>query len=211
METIFVTKEKIEVSNDAYIVDFGEIPNADIVVSPNVQAKYTFIPKNSLKIFRHFFLDKNTEFVGKSVIVEDGQTEIIAEAIGDGARAHLDLLAIATTDANISVEGVAKVDNPHKKLSIRVDQTNILIGEKSIIRGVPRLEIMTDDIEGGHSCKIHRLGGDALFYLESHGLPKENSEIFLLNSEILTHIDTLPEDIRENICSEIHKKLYSKK
>lgn len=150
-------------------------------------------------------------FSGKGVIVEDGNITIQTEVMGDEVETMLDILAIATEKSQISVQGEAKVDKPYKRLNVRVDQVNILLGQDTQVRGVPRLEIATNDIEGGHSCKIHRLGGDALFYLESHGLDKLNAEAFLLNSEIIKHLDNLPEDSRDIFCSNVHKQLLAKK
>ncbi len=114
------------------------------------------------------------------------------------------------SNTNISIEGIAKVTAPYHNISTRVDQTNILIGTGARIRGVPRLEIATDDIEGGHSCRIHRLGGEALFYLTTRGLSEQNAETLLLNSEILRHIRTIEQDKREDACRKIHMRLIKK-
>ena len=211
MKTIFIQDNSVEISTDAHIVDLGEIPEVNLFVKENCTIQYTFLPKISADFVRHIKIAENVNFIGKSVITQNGKTKITIEAVGDNASGHLELLAIAQTDAKISVEGVAKVDSPYKNLFLRVDQTNILIGEQSVVRGVPRLEIATDDVVGGHSCKIHRLHGDALFYLQSHGMDEKNSELFLLNSEILRHLDTLPEDLLEEKCSDIHRDLLQKK
>ena len=211
MKTIFIQNNSVEISTDAHIVDLGEIPEISLFIKENCTIQYTFLPKISADFVRHIKIAENVNFIGKSVITQNGKTKITIEAVGDNASGHLELLAIAQTDAKISVEGVAKVDSPYKNLFLRVDQTNILIGEQSVVRGVPRLEIATDDVVGGHSCKIHRLHGDALFYLQSHGMDEKNSELFLLNSEILRHLDTLPEDLLEEKCSDIHRDLLHKK
>lgn len=133
--------------------------------------------------------------------------EIITEICGDDTTSTLDLLALATDDARISAQGIARVMSPYRHVSTRVDQTNILIGTGARVRGIPRLEIATDDIEGGHSCRIHRLGGEAVFYLTSRGLTEEHAETMLLNSEILRHLRTIEECNREKVCYEVHMQL----
>ena len=80
-------------------------------------------------------------------MIDEVDIEIVTEICGDHASSTLDLLALATDDARISVEGVARVASPYRHVSTRVDQTNILIGTRARVRGVPRLEIATDDIE----------------------------------------------------------------
>lgn len=160
--------------------------------------------------FRYFSLAEGVNFSGNSVLSADGNHNFITEANGSDVHSALKILGIAKSGANIAAEGVVRVNSDYKKLNMRVDQTNILIGETATVRGVPRLEIATDDIEGGHSCKIHRLGGDALFYLESHGMSAKNAEVFLLNSEILRHIETLPDVEKSEFCSHIHKNILQK-
>lgn len=209
MKTTYIENEKINITEDSCIIDFWKIPNAEIFIEKNCKISYTLISPKS-EVFRHIKISEGSELTGKWVIVEDGNTTLIAEAIGDNSYGKINLLAIAKTNANISVEGVARVENPYKNVFMRVDQTNILIGENTIVRGVPKIEIASDGVEGGHSCKIHRLHGDALFYLESHGLDPKHAESFLLNSEILTHLDWLPDEIREKNCSDIHKLLFVK-
>ena len=97
--------------------------------------------------YRHIAIGANTTFTGTGVLMDQVDIEIITEICGDSARSTLDLLALATDDARISVEGVARVASPYRQVSTRVDQTNILIGTGARVRGVPRLEIATDDIE----------------------------------------------------------------
>ena len=97
--------------------------------------------------YRHIAIEANTTFTGTGVMMDQVDIEIITEICGDSARSTLDLLALATDDARISVEGVARVASPYRQVSTRVDQTNILIGTGARVRGVPRLEIATDDIE----------------------------------------------------------------
>ena len=183
--------------------------NVEIIIPENISVQYTIIP-TEWKKYRHIQIGENVKFTGKWVLVQNTDLTIISDIVWDQAESHLEILSIAKANSNISVEGIARVEKPYRKVFTRVDQTNILIGENTFVRGVPRLEIATDDVEGGHSCKIHRLHGDALFYLESHGLDAEHAESFLLNSEILRHLDTLPDDAREEKCLGIHAILFRK-
>jgi hypothetical protein len=96
---------------------------------------------------RHIAIGADSILTGTGVMIDNIDIEIVTEIRGDSARSTLDLLALATDDARISVEGVAKVASPYRQVSTRVDQTNILIGTGARVRGVPRLEIATDDIE----------------------------------------------------------------
>ena len=209
MNTIKITNANICINESCHIIDRGDVEHVDISIAEWVEISYAYISPNikTAKQSRHIKIWQNSHFTGTGIMMWESDIEIITEICGDHATATLEVLALATDKANISVEGVALVDSPYRHVSTRVDQTNILIGSGTRVRWVPRLEIATEDIEGWHSCKIHRLGGDTIFYLTSRGLTTEHAEALLLNSEILRHLRTIDETEREHICYEIHQYL----
>lgn len=229
MQTIEITSANIRINENCHIYDRGLIDHVDILIGEWVHVEYCFVApaipvtskneaiqvpaatiKDSKKYYRHITIGMNSTLIGTGVMMDEIDIEIITEIVGDNATSTLDLLALATDEARISVEGVARVASPYRQVSTRVDQTNILIGTGARVRGVPRLEIATDDIEWGHSCRMHRLGGESLFYLTSRGLSHQSAETLLLNSEILRHLRTIDENERETICCEIHNRLIKK-
>lgn len=213
MKIINISNTNIRINENCYLYDDGTVEHVDIVISAGVHVEYCFIetPGNLPKKYsRHIAISQDSVFTGTGVIMDSVDFSITTEIIWDNANSTLDLLALATNNTSISIEGIAKVSAPYRHISTRVDQTNILIGTWARVRGVPRLEIATDDITGGHSCRIHRLGGEALFYLTSRGLSEQSAETLLLNSEILRHIRTIEWTKRDHICREIHKRLSKK-
>jgi SUF system FeS cluster assembly, SufBD len=156
---------------------------------------------------RHIVIGAHTTFVGTGIMMDRIDIEIITEVVWDHVSSTLDLLALATDQSQISIEWVVRVSSPYRQVSIRVDQTNILIGTGARVRGVPRLEIATDDIEWGHSCRIHRLGGESLFYLTSRGLEISDAETLLLSGEIMRHLRTIDEEMRDGMMEEIEGRV----
>ena len=210
MKNIKINSEKIQITENCYIYDDGSITSVAIDIAIWIEVNYCFIAKKtekSVSYRRHITIAKDSIFHGTSIVIDSLDLQIISEIIWDNTRSNLDILALATDNIQISVEGVAKVASPYRQVFTRVDQTNILIWKGSRVRWVPKLEINTDDIEGGHSCRIHRLGGESLFYLTSRGLTEQHAETLLLNSEILRHIKTIEPSIRESTCREIHTRL----
>ena len=210
MKNIQINSKKIQINESCHIYDDGEIFSVDIDIATWIEVNYCFIgKKNEEKVShsRHITISKDSTFHGTCIIIDNTDIQIISEIVGDNTKSNLNILALATNSTVISVEGVAKVASPYRQVFTRVDQTNILIWKGSRVRWVPRLEINTDDIEGGHSCRIHRLGGESLFYLTSRGLSEKNAETLLLNSEILRHLKTIEPSERENTCHEIHMRL----
>jgi hypothetical protein len=209
MKKILINTAKIHINSDCVLFDPGELENVEISVDANVTVQYCCVPKSGTPLTRHVDIASGSQFTGSAVILYSGSAfAMTTNILWDEVTSQLLLLAIATSKAQLSVEWVAKVDKPYRKVSTRVDQTNILLWKESRIRAIPKLEIATEDIEWWHSCKIHRLGGESAFYLESRWLTKKHAEALLLNSEILKHLDTISdEEEKRKVCYEIHSFL----
>lgn len=210
MKTIYINNANIRLNESCYIYDTGAVGHVDIVIGEWILVEYCFVAsrgEETKKYYRHIAIWENSVFIGTWLMLDQIDIEIVTEIVWDNATSTLALLALARNDARISVEWVARVASPYRQVSTRVDQTNILIGTWARVRGVPRLEIATDDIEWGHSCRIHRLWGESLFYLTSRGLSEQDAETLLLNSEIQRHLRTIEESEREAVYEEIYLRI----
>lgn len=210
MKTIEIYNANIRINESCYVYDTGSVEHVDIDIADWIEVFYCFVwqkEENIAKKNRHIKIGANSKFIGTSVLIDPIDIEIITEICGDNTTSTLDILALAIDSTNIWAQGVVRVKEPYRHVSTRVDQTNILIGTWARVRGIPRLEISTDDIEGGHSCRVHRLGGEALFYLTSRGLTTHHAEALLLNSEIRRHLRTVEESNMEKICYDIHMRI----
>lgn len=210
MKTVVINNSNIQINENCHIIDNGIIWDVEIDIAEWIIVEYCFIENETStenKCRRHIRIQQNSKFSGTSVILNSIDLEIITEICGDNTTSTLDILALAKDNSHISVEWVVRVMEPYRHVSTRVDQTNILIGTGARVRWVPKLEINTDDIEGGHSCRVHRIGGEAVFYLTSRGLTEQHAETMLLNSEILRHLRTIAESEREKTCYGVHMRL----
>lgn len=77
-------------------------------------------------------------------------------------------------NGKIIVEKLAQKTNAFQK------NNNILISDKATINSKPQLEIFADDVKCSHGCTIGQLDEDALFYLQSRGIPKKEARALLM-------------------------------
>ncbi|WP_158975155.1 Fe-S cluster assembly protein SufD [Cellulophaga sp. L1A9] len=77
-------------------------------------------------------------------------------------------------NGKIIVEKLAQKTNAFQK------NNNILISDKASINTKPQLEIFADDVKCSHGCTIGQLDEDALFYLQSRGIPKKEARALLM-------------------------------
>lgn len=86
---------------------------------------------------------------------------------------------------------------------------NILLSESSNIHTKPQLEIWADDVKCSHGCTTGQLDEEALFYLRSRGIPKDEARGLLLNAfagETLVgiHDETLRAFVESLIVHRLH-------
>ena len=59
---------------------------------------------------------------------------------------------------------------------------NILLSDTARMNTKPQLEIYADDVKCSHGATVGQLDEDALFYLQSRGIPKDESRLMLMNA-----------------------------
>ncbi len=209
MQKLTLDKANIRIKESSVIVDFGDIANAEIFVEWSVDVQYLLLPKSRGTYVRNISLASGAVFSGRAIFSEwPTNAQIILSTYGDQAKSEMKILALSKNQDPIEIEAVARVEKPYRQVSTRVEQTNILLSDSAVIRAIPRLEIATDDIEGGHACRVHRLSGETLFYLESRWISENHAEAMLLNSEILRHLEIIPdEEEKRSYCFLVHQRL----
>ncbi len=59
---------------------------------------------------------------------------------------------------------------------------NILLSDTAKMHTKPQLEIYADDVKCSHGATVGQLDKDALFYLQSRGIPKDESRLLLMDA-----------------------------
>ena len=176
-------------TNTISILDRGEEVFREILISKGDYMKYLLFPTQDGKYVRKFIIEEWAILHGSGIAIWSNMVlEMSVSIEGWESEASLKLLGLAQSDTTIELDGIGKASPGCENVNLRIDQTNILLGTWARVKGRPVLEVATDSIEWGHSCRIHRISGDALFYLQSHGIDAATSEGMLLEAEISRHI-----------------------
>ena len=84
-------------------------------------------------------------------------------------------------DASTGVfNGKVIVRRDAQKTNAFQQNNNILIGDKASIYAKPQLEIFADDVKCSHGCTIGQLDENAMFYMQSRGIPAKEAKALLL-------------------------------
>lgn len=71
--------------------------------------------------------------------------------------------------------------HPHaQKTNAFQQNNNILLTDKASIDSKPQLEIYADDVKCSHGCTIGQLDEEAMFYLQTRGIPEKEAKALLL-------------------------------
>jgi Fe-S cluster assembly protein SufD len=112
-------------------------------------------------------------------------------------------------DASTGVfNGKVYVEKQAQKINAFQQNNNILIDEKATINAKPQLEIFADDVKCSHGCTIGQFDEDALFYLQSRGIPKTEAQGLLMYAFANTVLESvkIPE-LKRRINKHIAKKI----
>lgn len=80
-----------------------------------------------------------------------------------------------------------------------LENKNILLSTNAEANTRPQLEIYNHDIQCSHGATVGHLDPDALFYLQSRGIPQNEAEQMLVNSFVYPSLEGLPPDTRQYI------------
>lgn len=100
--------------------------------------------------------------------------------IAPNCESHQDYKGIFADSSTGVFNGKIVVEKEAQKIDAFQQNNNILIDDKATINAKPQLEIFADDVKCSHGCTIGQLNEDALFYLRSRGIAKNEARALLM-------------------------------
>jgi len=76
--------------------------------------------------------------------------------------------------------GKVMVRKDAQKTNAFQQNNNLLLSDVASIDTKPQLEIFADDVACSHGCTIGQLDDEALFYMQSRGIPQKEAKAFLM-------------------------------
>jgi Fe-S cluster assembly protein SufD len=95
-------------------------------------------------------------------------------------ESHQDYKGIFGDSSTGVFNGKIIVDKIAQKTNAFQQNNNILVSDKATINTKPQLEIFADDVKCSHGCTIGQLDEDALFYLQTRGIPQKEARALLM-------------------------------
>ncbi|TFG75459.1 MAG: Fe-S cluster assembly protein SufD [Flavobacteriales bacterium] len=139
------------------------------------------LTRNNLNFFQNGeYIDstlKGVTILGEKQLVDH---HTLVHHIEPNCESHQDYKGIYGENSTGVFNGKIIVDKIAQKTNAFQQNNNILISDKATINTKPQLEIFADDVKCSHGCTIGQLDEEALFYLQSRGIPKKEARALLM-------------------------------
>lgn len=123
-------------------------------------------------------------------------------------ESHQDYKAILSDHSTGVFNGKIMVEKIAQKTNAYQQNDTILLSEKAVINTKPQLEIFADDVKCSHGCTIGELDKDALFYLQTRGIPQKSGEALLTYAFANTVLESIKiPELKERIGIMVSEKL----
>jgi len=179
------------------IVDFYKVQNdkrsASLIDNTYVQQKKSSVVSVNTFSFGGKLTRNNLEFyhegehitsnLNSITIIEDKQhvdNHTLVNHKFENCESHELYKGIYDDAATGVFNGKVIVNKEAQKTNAYQQNDNILVGDKASINAKPQLEIFADDVKCSHGCTVGQMDENALFYMQSRGIPKKEAKALLL-------------------------------
>ncbi|ETN94161.1 Iron-regulated ABC transporter permease protein SufD [Zhouia amylolytica] len=139
------------------------------------------ITRNNLNFYH---LDERIDSTLKGITIIGDKQHVDHSTLVHHAQpnceSHQDYKGIYADKSTGVFNGKVLVDKIAQKTNAFQQNNNILIDDRAVINTKPQLEIFADDVKCSHGCTIGQLDEEALFYLQSRGIPSKEARALLM-------------------------------
>ena len=128
--------------------------------------------------------------------------------IAPNCESHQDYKGIFSESAIGVFNGKVVVEKEAQKTNAFQANNNLLVNDKATINTKPQLEIFADDVKCSHGCTIGQLDENAMFYLQTRGIPLIEAKGLLMYAFANNVLDSVKiPQLKKRINKLIAKKL----
>lgn len=143
--------------------------------------------------------------IGKKSV--DREFSSLGEVSGVANRYHHDALVLVPEGARVNARISAMVHPGSAAYDVKVHESVLLLGATGSARGIPELQVASEDGLASHSATMERVSGDMLAYLESRGISHQAAQKIYLSARITSVYHGLAETTLIFLQNQIFKTL----
>ena len=179
--------------NDDAVFNHFEFTLSGKLVRNNLSAKLS--GENIESHYYGFYIGKNSQHIDNHTFIDHVKPNCFSNEIYKG---------ILNDKSKAVFGGKILVDKDSQKTNAFQSNKTILLSDEARIDTKPQLEIYADDVKCTHGATVGQLDEEALFYIVSRGISKDEARSMLINAfanDILNpiKIDALKNNLTERI------------
>jgi Fe-S cluster assembly protein SufD len=118
-------------------------------------------------------------------------TRLQLEHIARDTRCDLRWRGLATERAKLSFFGGIHIRQGADGTDAQLSNRNLLLSDTAEVNTQPVLVIDADEVKAAHGATVGQLDAQALFYLQSRGIPKPDARALLMQAFLIEVLDVL--------------------
>ena len=104
--------------------------------------------------------------------------------------------------------GMIRVDPGAQRTDAFQDNRNLLLSKRAHADAIPGLEIEANDVRCTHAAAVAQIDREQLFYLMSHGLPRETATRLVIDGFLQSLVERLGEgDLHDEVSAALERRL----
>ena len=135
----------------------------------------------------NFFLEKGTNIniLSGQKLYDEQQLHVVSTVFHKPETyCKQDFRFVVDNKAVSSFKGVIVIDKESKKVESYMNNKNLLLSKRAKAFSKPQLNIENNDVACSHGSSTGALDKEQMFYLQTRGLPKEDSKKLLVDAFI---------------------------
>lgn len=147
---------------------------------------------------------------GMTIAGGDQHADNATIILHNAPRCHSDQLFkyVAEGDSRCAFEGLIRVGAGAHHTEAYQNNRNMLASRGARMHTRPQLEIYCDDVRANHGAATGQLDNDALFYMQTRGIPREQARTMLMQAFMSDVIDSMsPAPLRERMRQLVSRRL----
>jgi len=154
----------------------------------------------------HFITESGESIIRMLLLAESNQhiqSTVHATLSASDTLTNLHILSFAWENGIITLNGIVEIVSGVQKVSGHILEENIFLGSRWHILWIPSLLVHSSDVQAWHAARIERISDEKLYYLRSHGIPRDDATIMMIRSSISMLFSWLDAKQQENALTQI--------
>jgi len=212
-----LSTNKQTITRPTILIDWQKkITETAITVRSGQQLKYFFmqgidnIQKRNITIALH----EGSSLVVYGLMIGQGteqlRTDLTVIHVNPRAHSSVKLKGVLSDHAEGKWNGTIVITPEGHLTDARFEERVLLLSDDAHAEAVPNLEIQADDVKASHAATVGKMSEEEIFYLQSRGLSRTDSQRLIIRGFIQSQLMHLPEIIlRARLEKTLEKKLNS--